>query len=622
MLKRKLKAAGNGLFVLGVVLMLALAAIPLSGQTDPGPVNVNDRESARTWFNTWWPRTRGAPMGFTGDVDAGVPGTTSQEYRNQILLRLNMYRRMAGVEPVTEDQDATKKAQAAAVLNAVNGQLSHNPPTSWKFYSALGAEGSAGSSLAGQIGPEGVLGLIEDPGSNNLAVGHRTALLEPQMTGAGIGNSPPAKLSGVLPDGAEAIYTQRLSSSPHNSELLLTWPRGYVPAFLIPGRWSVTLGDDLLDAVLDLSAASVAVTRSGSVVKVNSWRRSGGSGLIFTLDGTDEGNDGFVRTTINGEQIFGMPVEAADIQFRIEVSNIRVRGTGGLWNNTGAYSYEVVAYNPSIGSIVPARSSELINISTRSFAGAGSSTQIAGFIVGGAAPRKVLIRAGGPYLKQFGVVDPLSDPVLTLFEGQTNVATNDDWSQNGADILVAQQKAGAVPFEAGSKDAALVATLRPNTSYTAQVVGKGSATGNAIVEVYDVGSGADSRLINISTRSYVGTGSSIQIGGFILRGDGPRKVLIRAGGPYLSQFGVAGVLADPVLSIYKGQDAIATNDNWGTHSNEVGAAFIAAAAVPFAVGSKDAALVLTLDPEIPFTAQVSGKNGGTGNALIEIYALP
>jgi len=269
----------------------------------------------------------------------------------------------------------------------------------------------------------------------------------------------------------------------------------------------------------------------------------------------------------------------------------------------------------------PTGNSHLVNISTRSLAGSGSSTLIAGFIIQGNSPRKVLIRAGGPYLTQFSVTSVLDDPVLTLFSGQDQIAQNDDWGADAVNIAAATVKVGATGFPVGSKDAAIVSVLQPGIAYTAQVSGKNSQTGNAIVEVYDADDETDSKLVNISTRSYVGTGGSIQIGGFILRGSGPQKVLIRAGGPYLSQFNVQSVLADPVLTIYAGQNQIAQNDDWGTNATSVNAATTQAGILSYANGSADSAVVLQLNPGVAYTAQVSGKNNATGNALIEIFQL-
>lgn len=271
---------------------------------------------------------------------------------------------------------------------------------------------------------------------------------------------------------------------------------------------------------------------------------------------------------------------------------------------------------------IDSSSTRIVNISTRSFAGADSSTQIAGFILSGSSPRKVLIRAGGPYLSQFGVPDILTDPILTLFDGNTPIASNDDWGTNSSEVTAASLKVGATPFATGSKDAALVATLRPGVSYTAHVTGPGNTAGNTIVEVFDADDGTATRLINISTRSFVDTGGSIQIGGFILHGQGLRKILVRAGGPYLSQFGVANVLADPILTIFQGGTQLAQNDDWGTNASEVTAASTGAGVTAFASGSKDSAIVLMVGPDVSYTAHVSGKNGGTGNAIIEVFEVP
>lgn len=266
--------------------------------------------------------------------------------------------------------------------------------------------------------------------------------------------------------------------------------------------------------------------------------------------------------------------------------------------------------------------SRLVNLSTRAIAGKDSSTLIAGFIIQGNASRKVLIRAGGPYLAQFGVDNPLSDPLLTLFAGQQQVLQNDDWGSDATNIATVTAQVGAVSFSAGSKDAAITATLQPGVPYTAQVTGNKGTVGNAIIEVFDADSDTTSSLVNLSTRSYVGTGASIQIGGFILHGGGPARVLIRAGGPYLSQYGIADALADPVVTLYAGQQQIAQNDNWGDNADAVSHACAQVGVPSYANGSKDSALVLTLSGDVPYTAQVSGKNGGVGNALIEIFQLP
>jgi hypothetical protein len=101
-------------------------------------------------------------------------------------------------------------------------------------------------------------------------------------------------------------------------------------------------------------------------------------------------------------------------------------------------------------------------------------------------------------------------------------------------------------------------------------------------------------------------------------------VLIRAVGPTLAQFSVAGVLAQPVLTLFNSAGTqIATNTGWGTNSNaaQISAAFASTGAFVLPSGSADSALLLSLPPGA-YTAQVSGLNNTTGNALIEAYQVP
>ena len=181
---------------------------------------------------------------------------------------------------------------------------------------------------------------------------------------------------------------------------------------------------------------------------------------------------------------------------------------------------------------------------------------------------------------------------------------------------------GAFEFTAGSSDTALLLTLPPGT-YTAQVAGQGETTGVALTEVYEVAS-SNAQLSNLSNRCFVGTGSQVAIAGLAIAGSGSQPVLIRAVGPTLASYGVTGVLAVPVLTLFDSKgNPIATNTGWGTNANaaQVQAAFGATGAFALPAGSADSALLLTLAPGT-YSAQVSGSGGSTGNALIEVYPLP
>jgi len=275
-----------------------------------------------------------------------------------------------------------------------------------------------------------------------------------------------------------------------------------------------------------------------------------------------------------------------------------------------------------VGRLSAAASADrLVNISSRTGVGTDANVMIAGFVVGGGTPKKVLIRAVGPGLGQFNLGGLLADPVLELHDANSVIATNDNWSSTDA---TAMSDAGAFALTPGSKDAALVATLNPG-AYTAIVSGVNRTSGLALVEVYDLSGTA--RLINISTRAQVGTGASILISGMVVgSAPGTRHVLIRAAGPALAPapFNVAGTLADPTLTLLSGNTVLATNDNWSsgdaTATAALTAAMAQAGAFPFTMGSKDAALLVDL-PSGPYTIQVSGVNNTSGVALLECYDL-
>lgn len=131
----------------------------------------------------------------------------------------------------------------------------------------------------------------------------------------------------------------------------------------------------------------------------------------------------------------------------------------------------------------------LVNVSTLGFAGADAEILAPGFVIGGTAPKRVLVRAVGPGLAAFGLNDGLADPRLAIIPlGKSfTVASNDQWGDGGqtAALQAVFLAAGAFDLPTGSKDAALVVRLPPG-GYTVQVSGADRTTGTVLVEVYDL----------------------------------------------------------------------------------------------------------------------------------------
>ena len=145
---------------------------------------------------------------------------------------------------------------------------------------------------------------------------------------------------------------------------------------------------------------------------------------------------------------------------------------------------EVYDLSPSPGSI-------LGNISTRSFVQAGDNVMIGGLIVQGAAAKKVIVRAIGPELTQYGVPNALADPKLELYDANgALIASNDNWLQTiiGGVITMDQgrdiRNSGHAP--GNRNESAIIASLPPG-NYTAIVRGVSNTTGVGLVEVYDLG---------------------------------------------------------------------------------------------------------------------------------------
>src|SRR3954463_423796 len=296
---------------------------------------------------------------------------------------------------------------------------------------------------------------------------------------------------------------------------------------------------------------------------------------------------------------------------------------------SATFNGEEDIYYVRIRPSVALAQARLRNISTRSFVQTGEHVMIGGFIVQGSGPKRVIIRAIGPELTEFGIPDALGNPRLELHNGSgALMGSNDDWqitiiggvitSNQVSDI----QNSGHAPT--APSESAIIANLQPG-NYTAIVRGVNNTAGVALVEVYDLNPGASSRLDNISTRSFVQTGEHVMIGGFIVQGSGRARVIIRAIGPELTQFGIPDALANPRLELHNGSGAlIAANDDWqttilgGIITSNQASDIQNSGHAPTA--PSESAIIANLQPG-NYTAIVQGVNNTVGVALAEVYDL-
>ncbi len=264
----------------------------------------------------------------------------------------------------------------------------------------------------------------------------------------------------------------------------------------------------------------------------------------------------------------------------------------------------------------------LVNLSVRADLAGPDDALTMGFVLAsGATPATspLLVRAAGPALRAFGVSSALDAPRIEFHAGPARIAANDGWG-GGDGLLAAFAQVGAFPFARGSRDSALLPPSLAAGSYSAVIAGP--TGGTVLAEVYDAsllsGRGSVSqRLVNLSVLK---DSSSPVIAGLTIAGDGPSTVLLRAVGPSLAGFGLRDVMGDPQLTLYRGANAIARNDNWGGQPL-VGAAGSRAGAFSLPATSRDAALVATLAPG-SYTVHAADRTGASGQVLLEIYEVP
>ncbi len=301
-------------FVVACVATSGLAAIPATtanaGASSPW-IDTSDRGAVLAAWDLEFSRTEPA-IGFTGDVGSCVAGTTSAAFRASITQRVNWYRRMAGLDTVTESASYTTASQAGALIMAAQGNLSHSPPSNWACYDSVGANAAGNSNIGlGVNGLRAMDAYMQDSGASNTRVGHRRTMLYPQLREIGSGDIPSA--AGNSPSNVLHVFDSNLwSTRPTVRETtgFVAWPpSGYVPAQTVWGRWSFSL------ARANFSAATVSVTSDqGPVaVKVLDRIQANGNGLIApeaSIVWAVNGDNGSARfpEPANGDECYDVSV--------------------------------------------------------------------------------------------------------------------------------------------------------------------------------------------------------------------------------------------------------------------------------------------------------------------------
>jgi len=268
------------------------------------------------------------------------------------------------------------------------------------------------------------------------------------------------------------------------------------------------------------------------------------------------------------------------------------------------------ANTPAVTDVFRPANASMVNNSTRLHTGAGNDVLIGGFIIGGQAKKRILVRGLGPSLKINDTPIPgtLSDPVIELHRSDGALAAaNNDWKETQATEI---QATGLAPTE--DRESAIVASLDPG-AYSVVLSGWNNTTGIGLVEAYDVDQTSAARLLNLAARGRVETQNNVMIGGVILSGADYARVIFRGLGPSIP---VADPLSDPVLELHDSNGAlIRSNDDWKQNqSAEIQASGLAP------TNDREAAIIGNFPPGA-YTAVLRGKNGSSGIGLVEAYKL-
>jgi Beta-propeller repeat len=277
---------------------------------------------------------------------------------------------------------------------------------------------------------------------------------------------------------------------------------------------------------------------------------------------------------------------------------------------------DAVSPNSCVPTPTPTPEAQLLNLSIRSRVLTGDKVQIAGIIVSGNVPKRVIFRVIGNSMKVGGNPVPgrLANPTLALYDSSgTQIASNDDWGMAPEPERTQIETGGLKPDD--PQEPAILRTLAVG-QYTVVVRGKDDTTGLAVVETYDLDQSAPSRLANVSGRSFVGINDDVIIGGAIVKAPGA-EVVVRGIGPSLKGVPLEERLADPTLQVVDSNGVtIAQNDDWQTNqANEIAATGLQPES------PKEAAIRLVL-PAGGNTIVLRGKNNTTGVSLVEVYNVP
>jgi uncharacterized protein YkwD len=242
---------------------------PASVSTTSGPIETTDKKAVRSAYLRWLVPAQRVQPGWTGSTATCARGTESAASKRATIGAVNYFRAMAGLPPVAGgNAGLDDQALAAALMMDAQNALSHNPPSTWRCYTAAGYSGAQSSNLAiGSTGARAIHGYMDDFGSSNGQVGHRRWILFPAQVAMGTGSTTRANALHVV--GSHGPRPPGVG--------WVAWPNaGYVPWSVVPTnpskpkstlfRWSLSSN---AHPNADYSGARVTMTMNGEPLRVS-----------------------------------------------------------------------------------------------------------------------------------------------------------------------------------------------------------------------------------------------------------------------------------------------------------------------------------------------------------------
>ena len=278
-----------------------------------GLINTGDKQAVVQAYNNWYSKVS-VGLNFSGNVSTCNAGTTTVNFQESVVDRINFYRAMVGLNSAVLFPNQFNNNKAALMMDA-NHSLNHNPPSTWLCYSSEGAASAGTSNLTlGVSGREAIDLYMDEPGGANSMVGHRRWLLYPPQSKFSTGDTPNSNSLGVF-------FTAQ-NSIPSDLKFV-AWPSaGFFPIKLLPisNRWSFS---SLKLGNIAQATVSMKNLKTGQNIPVSLEPYFVGYGsdtLAWRTDGLNAGT--LVQETT----------------FQVTISNIQDAGV------IKSYNYNVIAF--------------------------------------------------------------------------------------------------------------------------------------------------------------------------------------------------------------------------------------------------------------------------------------